>query len=874
MLDLPPRKPLEHAHSPKIEALRQAYAQNPASLETFWEELVQSGAPLVEEIPEHPTWRIVTFFWRDDGTTQQVLALISTITDRYRFNYTDAFLQRMADSDLWYVSYYLRADLRTSYQFVPIGAGQDPLPDGVKKREDWLDVLLKGVPDPFNAQQFPSRRGGEPSSILELPAAIPQTWWQARPDNPQGQIAEYQVPSTILETERRVWVYKPPHYTPENEPYSVLVMFDGMAWLMLASLQNTLDNLIAAGKIPPMLAILLDSPPTQRGQDLSCDAKFTAFLADELLTWAGTTLNASPDPAKTFIAGQSLGGLAAAFAGFSYPQRFGNIITQSGSFWWPETPHFSEQDEWLSAQLAASEKLPLRFYVSVGLQEWTLTLPNRHLRDVLVAKGYPVLFHEHNGGHEYLCWRGDIADALIALHQDWPTPYIADNPPLPRENPTFYRRSTIPPQIARPTGQEVVESPRILALQAALTAGQTAALDEFWAEVATHGTPLIEALDNDPAHCIATFIWRDDGKTSEVLLVANKSTDSSAYASSVFKRLDNSDVWHLSYRMRKDWRSTYLIAPIKTEMLAQPVGSYLAQMVERALSVGSPVARQDLENWARAIENAVTDPFNQTPLSYFSVASLPDAPPQTWLERLPDTPQGTVTAHQFSSQILGNERRVWVYTPPNYDPTQVYAFLVLLDGDKWIEEHPIAPILDNLITHADLPPFVAVMPEALDFMSRERELAAYPPFVEFLTQELCQWVGEQWSITPKPEQTIIAGLSLGGLTSCLAALSAPARFGNVLSQSGSLWWSNGTEFDAHREWMARQYAFSPKLPINFYVEVGLQEWVLLGATRHFRNVLTAKGYPLIYSEFNGGHDHACFRVSIAEGLLALTRLWA
>ena len=43
----------------------------------------------------------------------------------------------------------------------------------------------------------------------------------------------------------------------------------------------------------------------------------------------------------------------------------------------------------------------------------------------------------------------------------------------------------------------------------------------------------------------------------------------------------------------------------------------------------------------------------------------------------------------------------------------------------------------------------------------------------------------------------------------------------------------------------------------------------LVANRHLRDVLRAKGYRVHYAEHGGKHDHAAWRDSFAEGLLAL-----
>jgi enterochelin esterase family protein len=59
--------------------------------------------------------------------------------------------------------------------------------------------------------------------------------------------------------------------------------------------------------------------------------------------------------------------------------------------------------------------------------------------------------------------------------------------------------------------------------------------------------------------------------------------------------------------------------------------------------------------------------------------------------------------------------------------------------------------------------------------------------------------------------------------------------------------------------VTRWFARTPRLPLRCYLEVGLQEWVLLPMARHLRDVLDAREYPLTYAEYNGGHDFACWR---------------
>jgi enterochelin esterase family protein len=67
---------------------------------------------------------------------------------------------------------------------------------------------------------------------------------------------------------------------------------------------------------------------------------------------------------------------------------------------------------------------------------------------------------------------------------------------------------------------------------------------------------------------------------------------------------------------------------------------------------------------------------------------------------------------------------------------------------------------------------------------------------------------------------------------------------------------------------------SPRLPLRFYLDVGIfengfKDPGMLLANRHMRDVLLAKGYPLTYAEYVGGHDYPCWEITLPQGLLVL-----
>ena len=115
------------------------------------------------------------------------------------------------------------------------------------------------------------------------------------------------------------------------------------------------------------------------------------------------------------VSGVSLGGLVALWTAVAYPEFVGGAIAHSPSLWVDD----------LSALLDGADLRGTRIHQEVGTQEWVLLAPNRDLAGRLARAGADTRFVEYNGGHDYACWRGGVADGLIALlhpHDRGPVP--------------------------------------------------------------------------------------------------------------------------------------------------------------------------------------------------------------------------------------------------------------------------------------------------------------------------------------------------------------------------------------------------------------------------------------------------------------------
>lgn len=415
--------------SPRLRILQQDLTQSgspPTVLDAFWQEMEDVGTPLIEEHDRENGTALVTFLWRGDDELRNVV-VIEWITEG---DFPAKQMTLMPGSDVWYRSIRIRDDIRTSYQFAP-NDSLVPKPE----EKDWPTRFAGWRQDPLNTRPLidpdvdVSEDGrSQASCVLELPNAPAQPWIEKRTDVAKGVVSHHRFESNGLQNTRDVWVYRPAREVQASAP--VLVLFDGERHLDVLRVPTVLDNLFASGKVEPMVAVMVGN--VDRGNELPCNRGFLTMLTDELMPWLAAETGVQPAPGRTVAAGLSYGGLAAMYCGLFAPETFGLVLSQSGSFWWKPDP-MNEQTEvrigdappycWLPTQAATMEPGDIRVWMEVGTLEDrthgsggpTQMSANRHMRDVLVAKGVPVTFVEFAGGHDYACWRNSLADGLIHL---------------------------------------------------------------------------------------------------------------------------------------------------------------------------------------------------------------------------------------------------------------------------------------------------------------------------------------------------------------------------------------------------------------------------------------------------------------------------
>lgn len=251
----------------------------------------------------------------------------------------------------------------------------------------------------------------------------------------------------------------------------------------------------------------------------------------------------------------------------------------------------------------------------------------------------------------------------------------------------------------------------------------------------------------------------------------------------------------------------------------------------------------------------------------------------------PEISAGRLEEHVMFDSSYQRDRRIWIYTPPGYDPLSADSFplIVAFDGNDYRDTMPLPMVLDTLLAARQAPAFVAALIDDSASGVRIADLGNAARMTAFLGRQLMPWIRQHWRVTTDPHRVIITGSSAGGLASAYAAFNRPDLFGNVWSQSGAFWRGPEASNGPPWEWLTTQVRAAPTRDVRFVLDVGENEDhpTLNGAgpnfreaSRRFHNALVARGYTVTYTEVPGGnHAPQWWRVRLPWGIVAITSNW-
>lgn len=177
-------------------------------------------------------------------------------------------------------------------------------------------------------------------------------------------------------------------------------------------------------------------------------------------------------------------------------------------------------------------------------------------------------------------------------------------------------------------------------------------------------------------------------------------------------------------------------------------------------------------------------------------------------------------------------RRCWIYVPPGYDTTtERYPVLYMHDGQNLFDastsfagEWHIDEACQALIASGEIEPLLVVGIENSAARCFEYTPWAGGPctggggdaYLQAIRDELMPEVNRRYRTRTGPDNTFMAGSSLGGLITHYAGHAYAGVWGRIAAFSSSLWWAN----DMMATWAATQPR--PNLK-RYYQDMGTRE---------------------------------------------------
>ena len=238
---------------------------------------------------------------------------------------------------------------------------------------------------------------------------------------PHGAVAEICYYSTSLQRFRRLHVYTPPGYETSSDQYPIFYLLHGAmdcddSWSTVGRAGFILDNLLAAGKVKPMVVVMPAGHTRQfsfgRSRGEAAVDEFKLDFQNDIVPYVESHYRVYTDSQHRAIAGLSMGGGQT----LNLMDTFGYVgVFSSGIFGitgqnpnQPAGPSWEEQHKDLLENSTYKENLKLLWFAT-GSDDF-LIQTSRATVDLFKKYGFDAKFKESAGGHTWINWRDYLSE--------------------------------------------------------------------------------------------------------------------------------------------------------------------------------------------------------------------------------------------------------------------------------------------------------------------------------------------------------------------------------------------------------------------------------------------------------------------------------
>jgi enterochelin esterase family protein len=235
---------------------------------------------------------------------------------------------------------------------------------------------------------------------------------------PHGKVETVEYKSKALGTDRKLVVYTPPDYATSSNRYPVLYLLHGAgsnetSWTARGQAHVILDNLIAEGKLRPLVVVMpfgfaFQRQPGARGNAAENKQQREGFSRDfleDVIPMIDAKYRVFADRDHRAIAGLSLGGAQALAIGLSHTNLFSRVAAFSSAMGAANNPETGGVD--FNAVLSDSARLNRQLkllWVGCGTED-TLFESNQQFTDLLSKNKIEHVFRVTGGAHTYAVWQ-------------------------------------------------------------------------------------------------------------------------------------------------------------------------------------------------------------------------------------------------------------------------------------------------------------------------------------------------------------------------------------------------------------------------------------------------------------------------------------